>query len=121
MSASLRCGLRALSHDVDAAFVLLGDMPRVGADLLRRMSAAYNPTEGRSIIVPSFAGKRGNPVLWDRRFFAEMMALAGDVGAKHLIGEHADQVTEVEARDAGIMMDVDTPEAYRELTGLAPS
>ncbi len=121
MSASLRCGLKALSHDVDAAFVLLGDMPRVGADLLRRMSAAYNPTEGRSIIVPSLAGKRGNPVLWDRRFFAEMMELAGDVGARHLIGEHADQVTEVEARDAGIMMDVDTPEAYRELTGRTPS
>ena len=117
MSASLRCGLKALSQDVDAAFLLLGDMPRVGADLLRRMSAAYNPTEGRSIIVPSFAGKRGNPVLWDRRFFAEMMELAGDVGARHLIGEHADQVTEIEAADAGIMMDVDTPDAYRELTG----
>ncbi len=120
MSASLRCGIRALSQDVDAAFVLLGDMPRVGADLLRRMSAAYNPTEGRSIIVPSFAGKRGNPVLWDRRFFAEMMELAGDVGARHLIGEHAGQVTEIEAADAGIMMDVDTPEAYRELTGREP-
>lgn len=116
MSASLRSGLRALSHDIDAAFVLLGDMPRIGADLLRRMCAAYNPTEGRSIIVPSFAGKRGNPVLWDRRYFPEMMELAGDVGAKHLIGEHADQVTEIEA-DAGIMLDVDTPEAYRDLTG----
>ena len=81
------------------------------------MCAAYNPTEGRAIIVPSFAGKHGNPVLWDRRFFAEMMALAGDVGAKHLIGEHADQVTEIEAADSGIMLDVDTPEAYRELTG----
>lgn len=117
MSASLRCGLKALAPEIDAAMVLLGDMPRVGADLLRRMSAAFNPTEGRSIIVPSFAGKRGNPVLWDRRFFAEMMELAGDVGAKHLIGEHADQVTEIEAGDSGIMMDVDTPEAYRELTG----
>lgn len=55
-------------------------------------------------------------VLWDRRYFPEMMELAGDVGAKHLIGEHADQVTEIEA-DAGIMLDVDTPEAYRDLTG----
>jgi molybdenum cofactor cytidylyltransferase len=121
MSASLRCGIKALSHDTDAAIVLLGDMPRVSPDLLRRMSAAYNPTEGRAIIVPSFAGKRGNPVLWDRRFFAEMMELAGDVGAKHLIGEHAEQVTEVEAGDGGIMLDVDTPEAYRALTGKQPA
>jgi len=115
ISASLRCGLKALSPEIDATMVLLGDMPRVGADLLRRMAAAYNPTEGRAIVVPSFEGKRGNPVLWDRRFFAGMMALAGDVGARHLIGEHAEQVAEVEAGDAGIFIDVDTPEAYRQL------
>jgi len=117
MSASLRCGLKALSADIDAALVLLGDMPRVGTGLLRRMIAAFNPTEGRAIIVPSFQGKRGNPVLWDRRFFAEMTALAGDVGARHLIGEHAELVTEIEAEDAGILLDVDTPEAYRILSG----
>ncbi len=115
MSASLRTGLKALSPDVDAALVLLGDMPRVEAGLLRRLVAAFNPTEGRAIIVPAFQGKRGNPVLWDRRFFSEMTALAGDVGARHLIGEHAELVTEVEADDAGILLDVDTPEAYRDL------
>jgi molybdenum cofactor cytidylyltransferase len=116
MSASLRCGLKALPADIDAALVLLGDMPRVGTPLLRRMIAAFNPTEGRAIIVPSFHGKRGNPVLWDRRFFGEMMELAGDVGARHLIGEHAELVTEIEAEDAGIFLDIDTPEAYRTLT-----
>lgn len=115
MSASLRCGLKALSADVDAALILLGDMPRVDADLMRRMIAAFNPTEGRAIIVPSFEGKRGNPVLWDRRFFGEMMALAGDVGARHLIGEHAELVTEIESGNAGIFLDIDTPEAYRTL------
>jgi len=115
MSASLRTGLKALSTDIDAALVLLGDMPRVGTTLLRRMIAAFNPTEGRAIIVPAFQGKRGNPVLWDRRFFGEMMELAGDVGARHLIGEHAELVTEIAAEDGGIFLDVDTPEAYRTL------
>ena len=115
MSASLRCGIKALPDDIDATLVLLGDMPRVGVSLLRRMVAAFNPTEGRAIIVPSFQGKRGNPVLWDRRFFPEMMMLAGDVGARHLIGEHAELVTEIEAEDSGIFLDIDTPEAYRAL------
>jgi molybdenum cofactor cytidylyltransferase len=115
MSASLRCGLKALGADVDAVLVLLGDMPRVGTGLLRRMIAAFNPTEGRAIVVPSFQGKRGNPVLWDRRFFHEMMELAGDVGARHLIGEHAELVTEIESEDDGIFLDIDTPEAYRSL------
>ena len=115
MSASLRCGLKALTADTDAALILLGDMPRVGTGLLRRMIAAFNPTEGRAIIVPAFRGKRGNPVLWDRRFFAEMMELHGDVGARHLIGEHAELVTEIEAENAAIFLDIDTPEAYRGL------
>jgi molybdenum cofactor cytidylyltransferase len=117
MSASLRCGLKALTSDVDAALILLGDMPRVGTGVMRRMIAAFNPTEGRAIIVPSFQGKRGNPVLWDRRFFGEMMDLHGDVGARHLIGEHAELVTEIEAEDAGIFLDIDTPEAYRAMKG----
>jgi molybdenum cofactor cytidylyltransferase len=116
MSASLRCGLKALPADIDAALILLGDMPRVGTALLRRMIAAFNPTEGRAIIVPAFQGKRGNPVLWDRRFFGEMTALAGDVGARHLIGEHAELVTEIAAENAGIFLDIDTPEAYRTLS-----
>ena len=116
MSASLRSGLKALPADIDAALVLLGDMPRVGTALLRRMIAGFNPTEGRAIIVPSFQGKRGNPVLWDRRFFGEMTELAGDVGARHLIGEHAELVTEIAAEDGGIFLDIDTPEAYRTLT-----
>jgi molybdenum cofactor cytidylyltransferase len=115
MSASLRSGLKALPTDIDAALVLLGDMPRVGTTLLRRMIAAFNPAEGRAIIVPSFQGKRGNPVLWDRRFFGEMTELAGDVGARHLIGEHAELVTEIAAENGGIFLDIDTPEAYRTL------
>jgi len=115
MSASLRCGLKAVPADADAALVLLADMPRVGSQLLRRMIAAFNPTEGRAIVVPAHRGKRGNPVLWDRRFFDEMEQLAGDVGARHLIGEHAELVVEIEAEDNGILLDVDTPEAYRAL------
>ena len=56
-------------------------------------------------------GKRGNPVLWDRRFFAEMAKVSGDTGAKHLIGEHADLVCEVEMAGEAAITDIDTPEA----------
>ncbi|KAK0357615.1 hypothetical protein LTR94_038784, partial [Friedmanniomyces endolithicus] len=61
-------------------------------------------------------GKRGNPVLWDRRFFPAMAAVAGDVGARHLIGEHADEVVEIEAGDTAVLFDVDTPETLSTLT-----
>jgi molybdenum cofactor cytidylyltransferase len=120
MSASLKAGLRALGAGADAALVMLGDMPQVTPALLRRLIGAYSPTEGRSIVVPTVDGKRGNPVLFDRRYFAEMLALEGDVGARHLIGEHDDQVAEFAVEDAGIFTDVDTPEAYERLRGKAP-
>jgi molybdenum cofactor cytidylyltransferase len=115
LSTSLKAGLQALPADADGAIVCLGDMPRLKPTHLDRLIAAFNPVEGRTICVPTFRHKRGNPVLWGRRFFAEMQAVAGDVGARHLIGEHADQVAEVEMDDAAVLLDVDTPEALAAL------
>jgi len=83
----------------------------VNSALLDRLIAAFNPVEGRSICVPTVRGKRGNPVLWARRFFPEIARLEGDSGAKHLIGEHGDLVCEVEMTGDAAVTDIDTPEA----------
>lgn len=115
LSTSLKAGLAALPPDVDGALVCLGDMPRVSGSLLDRMIAAFDPIEGRKIVVPTRHGKRGNPVLWARAFFPEMQAVAGDVGARHLIGQHGDALVEVEAADDAPLLDVDTPEALAAL------
>src|SRR5713101_5885483 len=115
LSTSLKRGLQALSHECDGVIVCLGDMPLVTGRDLDRLIAAFNPLEGRAIIVPTRHGKRGNPVLWARRFFPEMAELAGDVGAKHLIGEHAELVAEVEMDSDGVLVDVDTPDALAAL------
>jgi len=111
LSTSLKCGLAALPDDIDGVVVCLGDMPLITGRDIDRLIAAFNPLEGRAIIVPTRRGKRGNPVLWAKRFFAEMAELAGDVGAKHLIGEHADLVCEVEMTGEAAITDIDTPEA----------
>ena len=116
LSASVKRGIAALPQDCDGALVCLGDMPRVTAGDLNRLIGAFNPVEGRAICVPVREGKRGNPVLWARRFFAEMQSLAGDVGAKHLIGAHAETVAEVPMDGDGVLIDIDTPQA---LAGLA--
>ncbi|MDP6565806.1 MAG: molybdopterin-binding/glycosyltransferase family 2 protein [Alphaproteobacteria bacterium] len=111
LSTSMQAGLAALPEDADGAVVLLGDMPRIGAHHIDRLIAAFNPVEGQAICVPTHGGKRGNPVLFARRYFAEMQEVAGDVGAKHLIGLHEDQVAEVAMDDDGIFLDIDTPDA----------
>ena len=84
-------------------------MPFVSAAHIDRLIAAFNPLEGRSICVPTFNGKRGNPVLWGRELFAEMGGVSGDVGAKHLIGANGDLLVEVPMPDEGVLHDVDTP------------
>ena len=93
----------------------LGDMPRIGAAQIDRLIAAFNPLEGRAIVVPTVRGKRGNPVLFATRFVAEMREIGGDVGARHLIGEHDDEVVEIEMEDDAALVDIDTPEALAAL------
>jgi molybdenum cofactor cytidylyltransferase len=114
ISTSLKAGLAAAPQEIDGALVALGDMPSVPAASLDRLIAAFNPLEGRSIIVPTAAGKRGNPVLWGRAFFAEMAKLAGDVGARQLIGAYPEAVAEVPMADDGVLLDIDEPAALAD-------
>ncbi len=115
LSTSLKRGLAALPAAAESVLVCLGDMPLIAGRDLDRLIAAFNPLEGRAIIVPTRRGKRGNPILWSRQFFPEMMALSGDTGARKLIDEHADLVAEIEMDSDAIFIDIDTPQALAEL------
>jgi len=75
------------------------------------MITAFDPDRGALIVVPVAEGRRGNPVLWSRRFFAELMTLGGDVGARHLIAKHGEAVTEVPVEGQAAFLDIDTPQA----------
>jgi molybdenum cofactor cytidylyltransferase len=109
LSTSLRAGIGAVPGDCDGAMVLLGDMPGIGPALIGRLRDAFAP--GRAICVAVARGQRGHPVLWGRQFFAEMLELDGDAGARSLMASHADQLCEVEAGDDAPLADIDTSEA----------
>ena len=115
LSTSVKVGLATLSPEIEAAIICLGDMPQVTGALIDRLVAGFDPERNTLVVVPTFGGKRGNPVLWSRRFFPELMALEGDVGARHLIGTYQEVVTEVPVENAAAMTDVDTPDALRAL------
>lgn len=115
LSTSMIAGLKALPDDIDGVVICLGDMPRIECKLINRLISAYDPIENRAICVPTFQGKRGNPVLWDKRFFEEMLTVSGDVGARHLIGDYGEMVAEVEMEDDAVMIDIDTPDALAAL------
>ena len=111
MAASLRAGIEAVPAGCRAALICLGDMPRVGPTLIDRLIGAHDPAQGRFIVVPTVRGTRGNPVLWDRRYFAEIRLLQGDAGARSLLVKYAADVAELPCTDESSLTDFDTQEA----------
>jgi molybdenum cofactor cytidylyltransferase len=115
LSASLKAGIAALPDGAAAALVCLGDMPLVTGRMLDRLIDAWDADEGRAIVVPTHQGRAGNPVLWSRRFFPEILDLAGDTGARALLRRHEEQVCEVEIGDDAVLRDFDTVDSLATL------
>jgi molybdenum cofactor cytidylyltransferase len=115
LAESLKTGIAAVPPECAGAIVCLGDMPLVTGRMIDRLLAMYDPEEGRSIVLPTFRGKQGNPMLWDRRYFPEILGISGDSGARFLVGKHAEQVAEVEMADDAVLRDFDTTDSLATL------
>ena len=113
MSTSLQAGLAALDEGIQATFVVLADQPGLAPDLLRALTARYHDT-GAAVVAPFFRGKRGNPVLFDRALFPELMAVEGDRGGRALVTRVRDRMECVEFDDPAVLLDVDTEEDYEQ-------
>ena len=111
LGSSLRAGIAAVPKEADGVIVCLGDMPQVDAQLIDKLLAAFDPEKGALVVVPSIGGRRGNPVVWARRFFADLMTVQGDIGARHLISSYPEAVVEVPVAGDAALTDVDTPES----------
>jgi molybdenum cofactor cytidylyltransferase len=112
LAGSVKTGIGAVPAESDGAIVCLGDMPQVDSGLIDKLLAAFDPERGALVVVPSIDGRRGNPVVWARRFFNDLLAITGDIGARHLIGQYAEAVVEVPLSGDAALTDVDTPESF---------
>ncbi len=114
MSSSLRAGVGAASSRADAFLIVLGDQPLVAPGTIRTLVDRHASAR-RRILVPTFAGVRGNPVLLPRAFSGEITATRGDVGCRDIVRRHPDETDEVAVDDAGILLDIDTPDDLHRL------
>ncbi len=118
LSTSLRAALSAVTPQAAGVLICLGDMPFVSREHIDRLIKQFDSVSGRCICVPTYQGKRGNPVLWSTSYSLEMMEVRGDVGAKHMIGDYDEFVREVEMEDDGVVVDLDTPQAFERYASL---
>jgi molybdenum cofactor cytidylyltransferase len=117
MAASISTGIAALPPGLDGALILLGDMPAIAAATMDALIDAFDPAGGRTICIPEHQGSRGHPVLFARRFFKDLLELHGDIGARLVLRDYGDQVVAVPVNDRGILIDLDTPNAFADYRG----
>jgi molybdenum cofactor cytidylyltransferase len=111
MSASIRRGLREIHPRCHGILIALGDQPLLKTRTINALIRTFNQAKG-GIIVPSFRGTRGHPVIFHRRFKRELLNLKGDVGGRSILESHPEDVRVVPVKSMGVIKDVDTWPAY---------
>ncbi|MFH0725752.1 MAG: nucleotidyltransferase family protein [Pseudomonadota bacterium] len=118
-SASLKAGLSRVPSQCDGALFLLGDQPLIPSAVMNRLVECFCRWNA-DIVIPTYGGTRGNPVLIGRALFPQLSTLTGDTGARALFRTYPERIVEIEVGHAGICFDVDTREDYKKLCQLYP-
>jgi molybdenum cofactor cytidylyltransferase len=114
MGTSLKAGLSAVDSQSAGALIVLADQPFVRPATLDLLMAEHHHSKAQ-IVIPTYRGFRGNPVLLDRSVFAEVMALDGDVGCRAIFGDHLGGIVKLVVDDAGILLDIDRKSDFEAL------
>jgi len=113
MGSSLRLGLSTVDSRSEAALIVLADQPFVRAATFDRLFTEHTRTKAQ-IVIPTYRGFRGNPVLLDRSVFSEVMGLTGDIGCRAIFGDHLEGIGKLSVDDPGILLDLDQRSDYEK-------
>jgi len=111
MLSSVKCGFQNLSLDIKDVLVFQGDQPYITSDVINRVIEAYK-SSGKGIVIPVYNGKRGHPLLIDRKYRNDIEKLDASDGLRSLAYMFSEDVLEVETECPGILRDFDTYEEY---------
>jgi molybdenum cofactor cytidylyltransferase len=111
IGSSIRAGLGALRQEIQAAVMVLADQPGLTPDVIGALVARYR-VSGAPVVAPFYQGRRGNPVLFDRSLFPELLAVEGDCGGRTLVARYAEDLERLDVEDQRVVMDVDTWQDY---------
>jgi molybdenum cofactor cytidylyltransferase len=115
MITSIQQGLINLNDKVEAFFIVLADQPAVGPEIFDRLIIEFRRgTPQKSIILPTFRGRRGHPALFRAKYQKEALRIEGDVGFRQVLQEHPEEILTVEMDTDSILQDIDTPDDYQK-------
>ncbi len=114
MSTSIISGLQAVEEKSDAIMVVLADQPFIDSHIINHILEEF-AKHSKGIIIPTYGGKQGHPVIISLKYKSELLALKGDIGARELISRHSEDVYLVNVDSYGIIVDIDTKEEYKLL------
>ena len=109
MASSIKTGLNHLSEDTEAFFICLGDMPMVNKDIFNLLIKSKNNKE---IIIPTYKGQQGNPILFSKSIKEKIMTIQGDVGAKKILELNKGKILNVEINNQSIKKDFNTKDDF---------
>jgi molybdenum cofactor cytidylyltransferase len=113
MSTSIQQGLREISPRSKGILIALADQPFIPPEVINALIEGFQ-TGAKGIVLPVYQGKRGHPVILDRKKYeGELLALQGDVGGKEIVRNHPEDVLEIAIASKGVVIDIDAPEDYR--------
>jgi molybdenum cofactor cytidylyltransferase len=113
MLSSIHCGFKNLPSDFEAAIIFQGDQPLIPPSVINIIIAAYKETD-EGIVIPIHKGKRGHPILIDRKYIDEIEKLKSSEGLRSLSYKHPDDVLEIETDEPGILRDFNTYEDFQK-------
>tara|TARA_B100001123_G_C15027405_1_gene914006 strand:- start:167 stop:739 length:573 start_codon:yes stop_codon:yes gene_type:complete len=112
MASSIKTGLNNLSEKTEAFFICLGDMPMVRPDIYNQL---IKSKDNKKIIVPTYKGQQGNPVLFDKSMKEKILGITGDVGAKKILELNKDKLLNLEINDQSIVKGFNTQGDFSSL------
>jgi len=113
MLSSVQCGLQAISENTDAVMILLGDQPMISHAVIDGL-IALSGRAGKGIILATYDGQRGHPLLFGRKYVDEIIGFSPDMILKDLLGNHPADIEEMETGQVEILMDIDNNQDYKE-------
>ena len=109
MASSIKTGLNNLSGKTEAFFICLGDMPMVSHDIYNQL---IKSKDNKKIIVPTYKGQQGNPILFDKTMKEKVIDISGDIGAKKILELNKNKLFNLETNDKNVIKNFNTQDSF---------